>query len=79
VLANQKSRQTLTEQTLPLTARSLHILEEAYRVRARPLTDLLAARQAYLEARRSELEAARQEELALVRLQAACLQDFDRK
>ncbi len=70
-LANQKTRQTLAQQTLPLTSQTLKILEEAYRVRARSLTEVLNSRRAYLEAARAELEAARQEELALIRLEAA--------
>lgn len=70
-LANQKTRQTLAQQTLPLTSQTLMILEDAYRVRARSLTEVLNSRRAYLEAARAELEAARQEELALIRLEAA--------
>lgn len=78
VLAHQRARQILSGQTVPLTTRALKILEEAYRVRARSLTELLQARQAYLEAARAELEAARQEELALVRLEAATFQNLPR-
>lgn len=78
VVANQRSRQTLRDQTLPLASRAVTILEQAYKVRARPLTELLAARHAHLEAERAELEAARQEELALVRLEAATFQELSR-
>ena len=70
-LANQRARQTLAQQTLPLASQTLKILEDAYRVRARSLTEVLNSRRAYLEAARAELEAARQEELALIRLEAA--------
>lgn len=78
VVANQKARRRLNDETLPLAARALKILEDAYRLRARTLTELLNARQAYLEAARSELEAARQEELALTRLEAAIFQEIPR-
>ena len=78
MLANQKARRRLNDETLPLAARALKILEDAYRLRARTLTELLNARQAYLEAARSELEAARQEELALTRLEAAISQEIPR-
>ena len=78
VLANQKTRQTLAQQTLPLTSQTLTILEDAYRVRARSLSEVLNSRRAYLEAARAELEAARQEELALIRLEAASAHDLPR-
>jgi cobalt-zinc-cadmium efflux system outer membrane protein len=77
-LANQKTRQVLAGQTLPLTLETLRILEQAYRVRARSLTEVLNSRRAYLEAARSELEAARQEELALIRLEAAAAHNLQR-
>jgi cobalt-zinc-cadmium efflux system outer membrane protein len=78
VVANQRTRRTLAQQTLPLTSQTLKILEDAYRVRARSLTEVLNSRRVYLEAARAELEAARQEELALIRLEAATASDLPR-
>ncbi|MBT9588000.1 TolC family protein [bacterium] len=78
VVANQRTRRTLAQQTLPLTSQTLKILEDAYRVRARSLTEVLNSRRVYLEAARAELEAARQEELALIRLEAAIAGNLSR-
>lgn len=78
VLANQAARRTLKEQTLPLLRRALSVLEQAYAVGARTMMEVVSSRQAYLEARREELQAARDEEHAWIRLETATFQQFAR-
>jgi len=76
LLAARAARARLLREVLPRAQRSLNVIEQAYRLGARTVVDLLVARQAYLDAQTAELEAARAEEEALVALEAAVAREL---
>lgn len=79
LLAARAARQRLLQDVLPRALRSLTVIEQAYRLGARTVVDLLTARQAYLDAQSAELEAARAEEEALVALETAVARELSRE
>lgn len=76
LLAARRVRERLVAHALPRARRAFEIAEEAYRLGARSVLDLLQARQAFLDVRTAALEAARDEEQALIDLETAVGRDL---
>lgn len=76
LLAARRVRARLAGEVLPRAARALDVTEQAWRIGARSVRDVLQARQALLEARTAALEAARDEEQALIDLETAVGRDL---